>query len=230
MMKEQAIQKINKIGKISSVFALIAKILVGMALVVTLLGAILCFVIPKGLLEVTLNTEMVTETDYSSLGVYMTEEEMKEAQVQSEKELLTGPHSFAEVEITETGIIMKTEVQNYSFTMRDMAGLVMLVFVALVMTFVTLVFISGVCKALRDCQSPFEDKVIKKMQHLAYSIIPWAVVSTVINTITQTLANNKLSIMFSVDFGVILIALVVLVIVYIFKYGAVLQQESDETL
>ena len=36
-MKEQAIQKINKIGKISSIFALIGKIIVGIGLVCTII-------------------------------------------------------------------------------------------------------------------------------------------------------------------------------------------------
>lgn len=230
-MKEQAIKKINKIGKISSVFALIAKILVGMALVVTLLAVILCFVIPEDLLEVTINADMTMEMDFSALGVTMTEEELIVAQAELEQELLTDQDdSFTDVTMTTDGVTMKGGLEQYSFTMRDMAWLIVLGFVALAMTFVTLIFIGGLCKAFRDCQSPFEDNVIKKMQHLAYSLIPWAIISTVTNTISETLANNKLSIMFSVDFGVILIALVVLVIVYIFKYGAVLQQESDETL
>jgi len=38
------------------------------------------------------------------------------------------------------------------------------------------------------------------------------------------------AITFGIDFGVVLIILIVFALVYIFKYGAVLQQESDETL
>ncbi len=75
-----------------------------------------------------------------------------------------------------------------------------------------------------------EKNVIKKMQYFAYSLVPWAVVSMISDSIRESILNNKLSVMFSIDLGVVLIVLVVLLLVHIFKYGAVLQQESDETL
>ena len=68
------------------------------------------------------------------------------------------------------------------------------------------------------------------MQNLAYALIPWTVVTTISNSISDSVMNHKISLNFTLDLGVVLIGLVVLVLVHIFKYGAVLQQESDETL
>ena len=229
-MKEQAIQKINKIGKISSVITLIAKIIVSMGLVLALIGAIICFAIPDSLFKMSFAGDLVMEVDYSSLGVSMSEADILESQKSMELNISGQEYEFSEVEITESMITMKADLDNASFTMKDIAYLDALALVALAMTFVTLVFIGGLCKAFRDCQSPFEENVIKKMQNLAISLIPWAVVSTVTNSISDSLMNHKLSLNFTVDLGVVLIVLVVLVLVYIFKYGAVLQQESDETL
>jgi hypothetical protein len=93
-----------------------------------------------------------------------------------------------------------------------------------------LCFASSLCKAFRDCETPFEDNVIKKMQNLAYSLIPWVFVSAATDSVVSSLTTNMVAITFGIDFGVVLIILIVFALVYIFKYGAVLQQESDETL
>ncbi len=229
-MKELAIQKINKIGKISSIITLIAKIAVGMGIALALLGVIICLVMPESMLRLSVLREVVMEVNYSGLGLSMTEEDVMEAQGKMNIKIAGEEYKFSEAEVTEGKVIMKSDLEGISFTMRDVAGLIALGLVVLAMTFVTLVFIGALCKAFRDCQTPFEENVIKKMQNLAISLIPWAIVTAVTNSVSDSVMNRKLSLNFTVDLGVVLIVLVVLVLVYIFKYGAVLQQESDETL
>ena len=233
-MKEQAIQKINKIGKISSIFALIAKIVVGAGLVCTIIGAIICFAMPKELVEVTTAGAMVLDVDFSALGAEIPElsdEAAREEAVAEMKESLTD-EDFTLVEITmdENGAQIAGTMEEYSFSIRDGAWAVVIAALNLVMTFVTLCFISGLCKAFRDCQSPFEENVINKMRNLAIALIPWCVISSVSDTTFNSIINGKPSFSLSVDLGMVLVVLIVLVMVYIFKYGAVLQQESDETL
>jgi len=46
----------------------------------------------------------------------------------------------------------------------------------------------------------------------------------------ESAMSGGIHLIFSIDLGVVLVVLIVLVLVSIFKYGAVLQQESDETL
>ncbi len=229
-MKEQAIQKINKIGKISSIITLIAKILVGIAVVLTLIGTIVCFAIPKNLLTVSMTSEVVMEMDYTSLGMSLSDAELMQQQEFIKLEMAGEEPEFTEVEVMENGVVMSAEGEQFSFTMRDVAGILILALVTLVMTFVTLFFVGALCKAFRDCQSPFEESVIKKMQNFACALIPWTIVATVTNSISDSVMNHKISLRFTLDLGVVLIVLVVLVLVHIFKYGAVLQQESDETL
>lgn len=229
-MKEQAIQKINKIGKISNVITVIAKIVVGTAMVVTLLGGIVCLVLPENLVRFTVEGDLVTEVDFSGLGVSMSEEELLEAQESLTVELAGKEHEFTEAELVGDKAIFKGALEDMSMNMRDIALIVILAMVALVVTFITLVFVSGLCKAFRDCQSPFEENVIKKMQNLAFALIPWTIVSTITNSISDTISNHKISLNLTLDLGVVLVVLIVLVLTYIFKYGAVLQQESDETL
>ncbi len=230
-MKEQAIAKINKIGKISSVLALIGKIFVGMGLVLVLIGTIICFMIPKEMVTVTSKGSVEIVVDLNSIeGTVISDDGMNSLSTQIQESIEADGMENIVVSVAQGIVNIAGDYEAISFSMRDMNWLLVLGLATLAMTFITLHFISSLCKAFRDCQSPFEDNVIKKMQHFAYSLLPWALLSTVTNSISDSFRNNGISLTLTVDLGVVLIVLVVLVLVHIFKYGAVLQQESDETL
>ena len=230
-MKEQAIQKINKIGNVSGMITLVAKVLVGIAMAVVLVATIVCLLIPESMIKVSTTADVNMEIDYSTLGITVSEEQMVEAKAQLEQDVIEdGKEGFTSVEVTPSLIKMTGAVEEYEFTMKILVELLAMALGTLILTFVTLIFVGRLCKAFRDCQSPFEENVINKMQHFAYALIPWAVISTITTSLTESMLNNKVIVNFRFDLRTILIVLVVLVLVYIFKYGAILQQESDETL
>ena len=174
------------------------------------------------------------DIDFTALGADMAEfqdEAAREEAVTEMKESI-GDEEFTVVDVTmdETGAQIAGTMAEYSFTIRDGAWAVVIAAVGLAMTFITLWFVGNLCKAFRDCQSPFEENVIKKMKHVAIALIPWCIISSVSDSTFNSIVSGKPSFSLSVDLGMVLIVLVVLVLVYIFKYGAVLQQESDETL
>ena len=225
-MKEEAIKKINKIGKISGIFALISKILVGMGLFLLLAGVVVCFAVPESFIKFGLGTEVDITVDMNSV-----DQKLSDADVEMmKKDMQVNGEAPAEVTVDNNVIRVSEADENLTLTLRDIAWLLVVVTLGLVMTMITLCFISGLCKAFRDCSTPFEANVIKKMQNFAYSLIPWALVSTVTQSVSNSLVSNKLDLTLSVDLGVIIVVLVVFLLVHIFKYGAVLQQESDETL
>lgn len=82
------------------------------------------------------------------------------------------------------------------------------------MFFVILCFAHKFAKSLEECNSPFEENVIKCMKNFGISLIPW-VIFTFVTSGSLILA---------------LIVLVIFLLMSIFKYGAQLQQEADETL
>ena len=155
MMKEQAIQKINKIGKISSVIALIAKIVVGIALICTLIGTIVWFLIPDQLITFTTKGVLELEVDLGSVGMSIPEEELETAQAEMLAAMNEGSQGIESTEFTVTQDMVKMvgSVEEVSFSVSELAWVVLLALVALVMTFITLCFISSLCKAFRDCQS-----------------------------------------------------------------------------
>lgn len=225
-MKEEAIKKINKIGKISNIFALICKILVGMGLLFLLAGTVACFVIPESLIKLGMNTGVDVTVDLNSIEQTISDEDVEVLK----KDMEDDEEDPVEVTVDNNVLCFKGADEKLMLTMRDVACLFLVLALSMMMTMVTLCFISALCKAFRDCETPFEDNVIKKMQNFAYSLIPWALISTVTQSVSNSFMANKLSLTFSVDIGVIVVVLVVFLLVHIFKYGAVLQQESDETL
>lgn len=231
-MKEEAIKKINKIGKVSSVFALIAKIVIGMSMALLLVCAIICFFAPEELMTINIDEKIGLIFDVGSVDANLSEEDADEIQKEfAESFTVNGEEVQMEnMVVTDDMLQVDSVVPTYSFTLRDLAWLMVVLAVNVAMVMVTLCFVSALCKAFRDCQSPFEENVVKKMSNLAYSLIPWAVLSTLANSVANSLMQNKISVNLTVDVGVIIIVLVVFVLVHIFKYGAMLQQESDETL
>ncbi len=230
-MKEQAIQKINKVGKVSSIITLVAKILVSIGLVFVTIGAVALLVMPKSLFQIGSDMEISFELNFKEFGLEMSEQEMEAVMKEQEAGAISveGDVEFTAYEVTPNGMVFSGH-EKWSIDVRDIAWMLVLVTAALTMTLVTLCFIGSLCKAFRDCKSPFEENVIRKMSNLAYALIPWALTSALANSLMDSLTSNKVSIMLSIDLGVVLTVLLVLVLVYIFKYGAVLQRESDETL
>ncbi|MBE5941885.1 MAG: DUF2975 domain-containing protein [Lachnospiraceae bacterium] len=233
-MKEEAIKKINKIGKVSSVFALIGKIVIGMSMVLLLVSAIVCFFMPKDLATITIDEKVGFTLNLDTFGEKVTEEDVeamrKDFEESVEAEMEKEEVHLEEVLVTEDKLETVSSVPTYSFTLRDLAWVMLVLALNVTMIMVTLCFISSLCKAFRDCESPFEENVVKKMRNLAFSLIPWAVFSSITNSVANSLLQNRVSVNLTVDLGVIMIVLVVFMMVHIFKYGAMLQQESDETL
>ncbi len=229
-MKEEAVLKINKIGKVSSVFALIGKIVVGIGLAFMLVATIAMFCVPKDLLVTTVEEKVDFAIDLSSIGVELSEEDRKEAMESMKEDEDFSEEGTFTGEVTEKGIYLEGQEEIGSFDFRDFAVIMCIGTLSLILLMVSLCYGSALCKSFRDCQSPFEVNVITKMRNFAFSLIPWALFSTLSQSVSDSILNNKVSVNFVVDLGIILVVLVVFLLVYIFQYGAVLQQESDETL
>lgn len=244
-MKEQAIKNINKIGKVSYIAAVVAKSFVVVGLVASLLVSILCFTVLGDKVKMGMTGQVDLEMDCEALDINyeeldaideddMTVKQQKlqigNAQVGTVVSISDKDYKSMDVEIKDGTMFAKLESEEISFTAKDFGVLMILASISLIMTIVTISFAQSLCKEFRDCTSPFDEKVIKKMQNLAISLIPWTIISSVINSTVDSFMKGGLQLSFTLDLGVVLVVLIVFVLVYIFKYGAVLQQESDETL
>lgn len=249
-MKEQAIQKINKVGKISYIITIICKILLIAGFICTVAGAAIWLSQPAEAMQITQRSAMIVEMSKEGLGQGITEADLVEMknvlengeqlQIQQVRNGMMGSglnvfstgqtYVPVAVDITEDSAIIDMITDGVCFNIHEVAWISLLMAGVMVMSIVTLTFVEGLCKAFRDCETPFEENVIKKMQRVAICLIPWALVSSVSDSITNSFMHGGFNWTVSIDLGVVLVVVLVLILVYIFKYGAVLQQESDETL
>lgn len=245
-MKEQAIKKINKIGKFSYIAAVIAKCFVIAVMVVAIATSVICFTMFGDSMKLDMSGWINLEMDCEALDISREDilegfdEETTDIKQQTIQfgdsnvgmtlSISDQDYKMADVEFEGDTFIAKLETDVNSFTLKDVGIMMLVLCIAMAMTIVTISFVEALCKEFRYCTSPFENKVIKKMQNLAISLIPWTIISSVIDSTVDSFMKGGLQLSLNIDLGVVLVVLIVFILVYIFKYGAVLQQESDETL
>ena len=233
VMKENAIKKINKIGKAGYIISNIGKAVVGVGIVMVLTVLMVCLCMPKDFVKLKLDARAKMEVNLEKFGISFSEKDRQRIT----KELTEGTmtldgeeYGIETLEVNETGFDMTACGTTREFTLKNLILPLILGIVYLAMTMVTLFFIGFLCKEIRDCVTPFADGVINKMKNLAISLVPWAVISGFTNTVSNSILSGKTQISYSVNLDMLMVILVIFALTYIFKYGAMLQQESDETL
>lgn len=237
-MKEQAIQKINSMGKVGGILILIAKILCGIALALSIIGSIIIVCIPKDFITLQGSTNGTVIINMDAIGRGLTDEERDNINNGKTFGDDTFTYGFSANKVTldqfsaedDTIRISSTDTLTNSISLRDLGYVLVTAVITIAMTLVSLFFAGFLCKAFKECQSPFEENVIKKMRGFAYSLIPWVILNSTSRSMIDSLLNGKLNVRISLDITMLIIVLIILALVYIFQYGAMLQQESDETL
>ena len=233
-MKEDAISKINKMGKAGSIITIILRIFVILGLVGTIMAAIVLAVLPEDTLHIRMAGTATIDVNLASVvGKNAAEEALADIDLSekgAELDLEGVSYGIDKLETKGSHILMSGNGEMGDFNLRKLVGPLVAVTLHLIMTLITLFFIGALFKAVGKCQSPFEEDVIKKMRMFAYSLIPWVVFSSISDMASEGIFNNRVKFSLSVNFNMVFVVLMILALTYIFQYGAVLQRESDETL
>lgn len=237
-MKEQAISKINNIGKVGYILTIIAKIFVIVGLVFCIVGAVIFAKMPNDFLKIGVNGDALIDVDLSCFGITLSEQDQKDMEKNfSEGNIkvdVTGSYAknleVNTASVNDHGFSLRASGDMFDFSLHNVAWVMVSGCITLIMTIVTLSFIESLCKAFRNCASPFDADVIVKMKRLAYSLIPWAVLSNITNGLAAGIMTNSFEFNLGISLSMVLVILLILGLAYIFQYGAMLQQESDETL
>ncbi len=233
MNKETAIGRINKIGKAGHIIALIARIVVIVGLVCTLIGLITLAVLPKDLFAIRYGGNGSFTLDLGDAKVadeLMSNDNrlIEDMTISLNGDRLTAGEASVRQEGTK--IIADLSGEGAAITPMSIIKLLATVIVYLGVTVVIVIFIELFCKALEKCVSPFDDAVIKALERLAWALIPWAFISTTAKSIMSSAFSTNTNISVGVNLTTILGVLLIFGLAQIFKYGALLQAESDETL
>lgn len=237
-MKQDAILKINRMGRIGTVVTTIAKIFIIMGLVIVFALTIAAAFIPKDFLRVRADSKMAVNISLLSIGKSFTDEELEECRTETEKILEEedaasggSEYSINAINADHDNISIDLTGEYANFDLHGLVWVMLFLLLYLTMTLVTLFFVGFLCKAFQTCESPFEENVIKRIKMLACSLIPWTILSTVNDAVTSSFFTDSFHTDgIGIDGKMLMTVLIIFALAYIFQYGAILQQESDETL
>lgn len=233
-MKEKAIQKINMMGKVGTILVLISKIFVSILLALSIIGFVGILCLPSDFCTVKIDGNAKVQVDLSTFGVNLGEidEQKIEEGVKKNAKISYGGNEFDVngVEVEDSKINIGAAADLTEFNVKDFAWALAGAMVYLILLLISLIYAGRLTKAFRGCQSPFEEPVIRRMKQFAYSLIPWAVASSLVGALASQMWMAGGGVSLNLDFTIIVVVLVILAFAYIFQYGAVLQKESDETL
>lgn len=216
------LKKIQTIGKISKIVALVVCVLAFVATGFALIGATVCASIPESWLSVSGQVNGTVEIG-SSLSVW------KEA---LERLGGAGEGSFGTWSVEGGKLFVSLRSPDFENIPLTKMAAVALTAAAFRLAFygVILLFVSKFARALEKNSTPFCDACIKYLKITAFVLLGWAVVGETTLQVVCGMFFGKFRLGVSVNGVMILISLVFLLLAYIFQYGAKLQREADETL
>ena len=240
-MENNSIQtKVNRIGKAGRIVSIILIVLLSIGAFSLLLAGGVCAVLPEDTVEVSFRPNADVLVGRSILGQEWSriDEIVAEAQ-----EALTGKYGeVIQFEKTDRGLLIRLDrlmEEGEVFRLRNALGAIWAGLVGIASAIVALVMFLKLSDAFRVCRSPFDEAVIRRMNIFAWTLIVCAVVGSFAGSAAQSavMAFQNAGIHVGAkNFGVsldlypIFAALIVFFLCMIFRYGAQLQQEADETL
>ena len=231
-MKQEVVAKINKFGKIGEVIAQISRIFVILGAVILLAAGILMLAMPKDLFTLDYYVGMDMQVDLDAVGETVTDEDIEELSMEAYSVAVDGEEmEMVDFTVDRDNNTVAIEMASQPTNIFHPVKIVIFILVEtllMVVNFITITFIIKLCKEFKTCETPFSAGVIKRIKQVGFSLIPWCIMYPTAEAAANFMVSNNLNI--SIDIGMIIMVLVVLALAYIFQYGAMLQQESDETL
>lgn len=219
-MKNENVAKINKLGKISRIFINVLRVFVIIGLVIVPIAGAIVMTIPNDSIKATgSGTAQIVVEDSELMG--------KLVDIRCEETDLDAKFWGMNIKwlVNEERDADNNRVVNFEGEIKELSVKqikLMAIFTAiaaevfLVCLLIALSFGKKLAIALENCNSPFEEEVLRRMKGFGIALAVWAGIVFIIGGVS--------------GIGAVFVVLIVLLFISIFKYGAQLQQESDETL
>ncbi|MBQ4425860.1 MAG: hypothetical protein II882_09035 [Lachnospiraceae bacterium] len=221
-------RKINTIGKVWRILTIIAKVIVIVGIVCLALIGTLSLVLPKDSVKISLSGAAQFEI---SEKLYKGKIPVISSIDGMDITLAGEDFETVSVEETDEGVRVNMASDGYTLDMRSVFRACLIGLIYLTAVLVMLCFLKSLMTEFKNCDTPFSDGVIRKMTNFAWSLVPMGVLSGFSGSDWALLLNKAGGrFHFSLNLSVVLVVLILFAIVQVFKYGAQLQLQSDETL
>lgn len=232
MDKNKAIKRIKSFGKVGFIVCVVMEVLVAVVFGFFVFCSVVASDIPENL--ISFSTTYMMEGRISAAS----DAEISESDIEAIAKTLdtSGVYLFSantnmktDISYEDDSFVFKCVTDGPVFSSKTLIYAYILILVAVAFTFLSFFFAGFLFRAFAKCESPFDKRIIVRMRLFAFSLLPWAAFSSIQSYLLSKLLGYA-NVNFSINLTVIFTVLVIFALTYIFKYGAVLQKESDETL
>ena len=236
-MKNSSIKQINTAGLIGYIFSIILIIIVIAGMVAVGIGIVGALAISNN----DINVKVATNISVNSTGNFLEKlssfisiggiEDLNVLTEDAKDDIKLNDSDLSELNIKEEngGLIINAKTNEITISMKRIIVALIATFIFLIAVTVSLFMVKALMKALKNSETPFSAEVIKKMTNFANSLVCVVILKTLLSGFWSILSTG-LKFEISVDLGSILLVAFIYVLITVFKYGAKLQQESDETI
>lgn len=242
-MKNDVVLKVNKIGKAGVIITKIGKVFLWIGLVICLLTGLLLLALPDDFITIHMEGKAAVEVSFPAAiresDFYVIEDDgvaelkwndVTWGEIDSSLEVNGQEYGIVGMVKTENGYLMDAQSDSYTIKLTNFANVVLLSALLCAVALVTMHFVGNLCRLFQDCETPFTVEISDALKKLAIAIIPMAFFSNLSESVSNSIMSGKVNIVIGVDLMTVLLVLLVFMLSAIFNYGALLQQESDETL
>lgn len=225
-MENSIKRKINIFGKVAKIISMILIVCLLVAEGFMLVGGIIVAAVPKD--SVTVDTEANLDVNVNTAYFGMDGEQFY---VNTGSGHLTlGEIGTGSLDIkNENGNMnVSGEFKNLHFDLNDALMLIIYAIVYVAAIVAALFFFRALMKQFMVCDSPFCEGVVKKMRHFAIALIPCIAAVQVMKSAIDSVFSSNFN--FEIDFISVAFVVIIFILTMIFKYGAELQKEHDETV
>ncbi|MBO4389727.1 MAG: DUF2975 domain-containing protein [Lachnospiraceae bacterium] len=234
MNKDQMIRRIRLFGKIGQILSAITMAVQVLMILLFLAGFIFSAIMPKDFVTIRFNNELEATIDLSTVPNPDVEQDFSKIaeKINSGEVNMIIDHykidhaSIASKLLSVSGNSDQVEVYDKGRFMFLFGGLIINMIAFLITTF----FIFRFTGKLKNMESPFDTELSANLRLIAISLVPWYPLELICGGIYEYFVTGKFNIMFNLDIKLLVVILFIALISVIFRYGAILQEESDETI
>ena len=233
-MENTSIKKINIAGKVGYIIS----ILLIVCTIVGMVGIGICTAGAIAIANDNINVKMDTNININSTGNFLSKlnsfifiDGVKDLNTLTEEGVKVNDKDIAELSVKEEngGLIVNDKTNEITISMKKIIIALISAFIFLGAVTVSLYMVKALMKSLKNCETPFSEEVIKNMTRFANSLVCVVALNIILSGFWSSFTPG-MSYKTSINLGSVLLVAVIYILITVFKYGAQLQRESDETL
>ncbi len=231
-MNQSIKKKINNIGEAGNVISIILIVLQALGTLALIAGLVVFALLPKDALSLGIAFDADATIGKSLIGAYM--DKIDPADLDDLNVTISAGEAKATevkttVEKTEDGLVAGISTSRINVPSSRIAYALLAALIKCVAALVVLIILNRLSKEFKRCDTPFADGVIRWMTVFAWVLLGASVFSQAASAVASALMFKN-GFHFNLNLTTVFITLIVLFLTMIFRYGAKLQHEADETL